>query len=120
MKHGTTLNEDDLKEEFSLASGPGGQNVNKVATKVTLSHRPTGLRVSVQSSRSQAANRKIARERLLVLIKEKKERSLNEARSKREKKRRQSAPRPHPIKEKILKNKRKRSETKQLRERVTE
>jgi peptide chain release factor len=120
MKRGTTLNEDDLKEEFSLASGPGGQNVNKVATKVTLSHRPTGLRVSVQSSRSQAANRKIARERLLVLIKEKKERSLNEARSKREKKRRQSAPRPHPIKEKILKNKRKRSETKQLRERVTE
>ena len=120
MKRSTILNEDDLKEEFSLASGSGGQNVNKVATKVTLSHQPTGLCVSVQSSRSQATNRKIARERLLGLIKDERERSLNEARLKREKKRRQSAPRPHAIKEKILKNKRKRSETKQLRERVTE
>src|SRR5262252_10770900 len=58
----------DLEETFARSSGPGGQNVNKVATAVTLRHRPSGMSVTVQDSRSQATNRKLARERLLDAI----------------------------------------------------
>jgi peptide chain release factor len=47
------------------ASGPGGQHVNKTSTCVRLVHRPTGLFVKVQRSRSQGLNRFLAR-RLLA------------------------------------------------------
>ncbi len=62
------IHEVDLEETFARSSGPGGQNVNKVATAVTLRHRPSGVSVTVQDSRSQAVNRKLARERLLDAI----------------------------------------------------
>jgi protein subunit release factor B len=59
------IHEEDLEETFIRSSGPGGQHVNKTSTCVRLVHRPTGLSVKVQSSRSQGLNRFLAR-RLLV------------------------------------------------------
>jgi protein subunit release factor B len=60
--------ESDLDESFVSASGPGGQKVNRSATAVRLLHRPTGLEVKAQESRSQALNRFHARRRLCERI----------------------------------------------------
>ena len=54
------IHEEDLEESFIRSSGPGGQHVNKTSTCVRLVHRPTGLSVKVQSSRSQGLNRFLA------------------------------------------------------------
>jgi len=51
------VTEGDLQETFIHASGPGGQHVNKVATAVHLLHRPTGIAVKCEQTRSQAMNR---------------------------------------------------------------
>jgi protein subunit release factor B len=62
---GLQIDERDLEESFVRSSGPGGQHVNKTSTCVHLLHRPTGLAVKVQQSRSQGLNRFLAR-RLLA------------------------------------------------------
>ena len=50
----------DVKESITTAQGPGGQNVNKVATAVHLIHQPTGIEVRMQETKSQAQNREKA------------------------------------------------------------
>lgn len=62
------LCEEDFDEHFITAGGPGGQKTNRTATCVCLTHRPTGLEVKMQKSRSQALNRFYARRRLCELI----------------------------------------------------
>ncbi len=58
------IREEDIEETFTRSSGPGGQNVNKVATCVQLRHRPSGITVKVTRERSQALNRFLARRNL--------------------------------------------------------
>jgi protein subunit release factor B len=112
------LPESDLQESFARSGGPGGQNVNKVSTAVTLRHLPSGLSVTVQDSRSQALNRKLARERLRALLERKQDEQKAAERGQREKRRRQRRPRPRGLKERILESKRQRSRTKKLRSRI--
>lgn len=60
----TAWNIRDVKLETCRASGPGGQNVNKVETAVRGAHLPTGMQVLAMDSRSQLENKKICLERL--------------------------------------------------------
>jgi protein subunit release factor B len=112
------IREADLEESFARSSGPGGQNVNKVATAVTLRHRPSGISVTVQDARSQAQNRKLARERLLDAIEEAQQKRRAAEIAEREKARRKKSPRPAMLKRKILESKRRRGELKRQRGKV--
>ena len=112
------ISESDLREIFARSSGPGGQNVNKVSTAVTLRHLPTGISVTVQDSRSQAVNRRLARERLLEAIASVRERQRMAKIAMREKERRRKSPRPPALKRKILDSKRRRGELKKQRTKI--
>jgi peptide chain release factor len=57
-------NERDIEYKTMRASGPGGQNVNKVESAVRATHLPSGVQVMVNETRSQLQNKKLAVERL--------------------------------------------------------
>jgi len=112
------IRDSDFKETFARSRGPGGQNVNKVATAVTLRHRPSGISVTVQDSRSQAQNRKLARERLLDAIEKAQQKRRAAEIAEREKTCRRKSPRPPALKQRILESKRRRGDLKRQRGKV--
>ena len=107
---------DDLKKlkkevriDYYKSSGPGGQHKNKTMSCVRLCNKPTGIRVIATESRSQIKNRELAFKRLQVKLME-----LNI-----KEKERIPTTKPRYVKEQILQNKKKRSEKKQSRKRVS-
>lgn len=114
------ISENELIEKFVAGSGPGGQKINKTASRVYLKHEASGLEVQCQAGRSQTFNRYQARlllcERLEeIRRKEKLERQRLRARERFRKRRRSKAQ-----KRRLRVTKSHRSEKKQRRKGVRE
>jgi peptide chain release factor len=110
--------ESDIEESFVKSGGHGGQNVNKLATCVMLTHRPTGLQVKCQATRQQGLNRFIARRLLLDKIEKLQTGRVAAEEARIEKIRRQKRKRSRRAKERMLAGKSLHSDKKAARRAV--
>jgi protein subunit release factor B len=113
------ISEGDLQETFIRSSGPGGQKVNKTATCVYLVHVPSGMAVKCQETRSQAMNRFLARRILLDRMERLQKGQAGAERKRIEKLKRQKRKRSKRAQEKVLQAKRRQSDKKALRSKVS-
>ena len=103
------IDERDLVEEFSRSGGRGGQNVQKVETRVVLRHVPTGIRVVAQEERTREANRLRARERLVEALALRERRARQRAEAERSRERSRRAKRSRATKREMTETKRRRA-----------
>ena len=75
------IEESDIIYETFRSGGMGGQNFNKVETSVRAIHIPTGLSVKCSDERSQSQNKTLARERLLLKLRQQNDKVVAESRS---------------------------------------
>jgi len=112
------LREEEIDEHFIRGSGKGGQKINKTSSCVQLIHRPSGIEVRCQKTRSQADNRYWARRELCDQMEEQ---ILGEQSAKKqaeEKIRRQKRRRSRRAKARMLDEKNRQGQKKKLRRRV--
>lgn len=109
------VKDSDLVETFTRSSGAGGQNVNKLSTRVTLKHVPSGVEVTCQRERSQALNRFLARRMLVERLEAARRGEADARRAAFEKIRRQKRKRSKRAKDKMLAGKRLHGEKKAMR-----
>ncbi len=112
------IKEDDLEESFIRGTGAGGQKINKTSSTVQLKHLPSGIEVRSQRTRQQSANRYWARIELCERFEKLRDEATLAIKEAKEKKRRQTRPRPYGLQQKILRAKSQRGDTKKKRARV--
>jgi protein subunit release factor B len=109
------ISDADLDEHFIRGSGKGGQKINKTSSCVQLVHRPSGIEIRCQQTRSQADNRYWARRDLCDRIEEKVLGEKSARKQADEKIRRQKRRRSRRAKAKMLDAKTKQGGKKRLR-----
>lgn len=112
------IKEEDLVEKFILGSGSGGQKINKTSSCVYLKHLPSGIEVKCQRARSRELNRLYARRELCDKLEEIVFKEKSQKQQESEKIRRQKRRRSRRSKEKMLAQKKQRSEIKELRKKI--
>ena len=111
-ENGMKLDDRDLVEEFSRSGGRGGQNVQKVETRVVLRHIPTGIRVVAQDERFREANRIQARKRMVRALVERERKIRLAQAAERSKERSRKARRSWGATRELVEGKRKRAKIK--------
>ena len=109
------ITEDNLTEKFIQGSGSGGQKINKTASCVYLKHKPSGIEVKCQQQRSRELNRYIARRELCERLEEIRDGKKSARQQKMEKIRRQKRRRSRRAKNRMLDDKSKHADKKNMR-----
>lgn len=112
------ISESDIIEKFIRSSGKGGQKTNKTSNCVYIKHIPSGIEIKCDTSRQRSINRFLARRRLVLKIERIKHNKLSEIQKKINKIRKQKKKRSKRAKNKILSDKRKLSQKKELRKKL--